>query len=183
MRAWLGAQGERNAGGVEGIRRIQSTPEGAVADAVRPLGGDVASRLDEFDITGALERIWDVVRVLNREVETTAPWHEKCRPDLVEAEAIQRVATLAQLADCPLYVVHLSSARGLEVIRRARAEGWRIHAETCPQYLLLDRRRYEEENGHRYIASPPLRMAAFSPSGSPRQETMMSPASMSSVSV
>ena len=92
--------------------------------------------------------------------QTAAPMHEKSRPDLVEAEAVHRVATLARLAGCPLYVVHLSSARGLEVIRRFRAEGWQIHAETCPQYLLLDKRRYDGEEGHRYIASPPLRSQA-----------------------
>ncbi|MBC8366913.1 dihydropyrimidinase [bacterium] len=83
--------------------------------------------------------------------------HGESRPDLLEAEAIFRVATLARIADCPLYVVHLSSARGLETIRRLRADEWKIFAETCPQYLLLDRSRYEGENGHRFIASPPLR--------------------------
>jgi methionyl-tRNA synthetase len=39
-----------------------------------PLAGDVARRIDSFDLTGALERIWDVVRALNRHVEATAPW-------------------------------------------------------------------------------------------------------------
>jgi methionyl-tRNA synthetase len=38
------------------------------------LGGDVARRIDAFDLTGALERIWEVVRALNRHVEATAPW-------------------------------------------------------------------------------------------------------------
>jgi methionyl-tRNA synthetase len=45
-----------------------------VAAALGPLGEDVATRLDAFDVTGALERIWEVVRALNREVETRAPW-------------------------------------------------------------------------------------------------------------
>ena len=31
-----------------------------------PLAADVAARLDAFDLTGALERIWEVVRALNR---------------------------------------------------------------------------------------------------------------------
>jgi dihydropyrimidinase len=86
-----------------------------------------------------------------------AIWHEPSRPDVLEAEAIHRVATLAQLADCPLYVVHLSTARGLEVIRRFREEGWLIHTETCPQYLLLDRDSHAGEVGHRFITCPPLR--------------------------
>ncbi len=92
-----------------------------------------------------------------REGKTGAEWHEPSRPDLAEAEAIYRVATLARLADCPLYIVHLSSARGLDVIRRFREEGWRIHAETCPQYLVLDTGCYEGDEGHRFIACPPMR--------------------------
>jgi methionyl-tRNA synthetase len=41
---------------------------------VAPLGQDVAERLDRYDLTGALERIWEVVRGLNRHVEERAPW-------------------------------------------------------------------------------------------------------------
>jgi methionyl-tRNA synthetase len=40
-------------------------------DALRE---DLVARLDVFDITGALEAIWNVVRRLNQHVETTAPW-------------------------------------------------------------------------------------------------------------
>jgi methionyl-tRNA synthetase len=57
-----------------GILAAAPSHDGVIANAVRPLANDVAARLDEFDITGALERIWEVVRILNREVETTAPW-------------------------------------------------------------------------------------------------------------
>jgi methionyl-tRNA synthetase len=38
------------------------------------LGPDVARRLDEWDLSGALDRIWDTVRALNRHVEDTKPW-------------------------------------------------------------------------------------------------------------
>ncbi len=45
-----------------------------VAGFLEPLADDVAARLDAFDLTGALERVWEVVRALNRHVEVTAPW-------------------------------------------------------------------------------------------------------------
>lgn len=45
-----------------------------VAAMLGPLGADLADRLDAFDLTGGLERIWEVVRGLNRHVEVTAPW-------------------------------------------------------------------------------------------------------------
>jgi methionyl-tRNA synthetase len=40
-------------------------------DALRE---ETAERLDRFDITGALETIWQAVRRLNQHVESTAPW-------------------------------------------------------------------------------------------------------------
>jgi methionyl-tRNA synthetase len=65
------------------------TPGSEVAAILAPLGADVAERLDAFDLTGALERIWEVVRGLNRHVETTAPW--QLAKDDARAEALDRV--------------------------------------------------------------------------------------------
>ena len=45
-----------------------------LAEAAAALHRDVPGQLDAFDLTGALERIWDVVRGLNRYVEQTKPW-------------------------------------------------------------------------------------------------------------
>jgi len=59
------------------------------------------------------------------------------RPDLLEAEALNRAMSLAQVMGCPLYVPHNSAAACLEPLRRARAKGWRVYGETCPQYLTL----------------------------------------------
>ena len=59
------------------------------------------------------------------------------RPDVLEAEAINRAIALAQVAGCALYIVHNSAAACLEPLRRAQARGWRVYGETCPQYLTL----------------------------------------------
>jgi dihydropyrimidinase len=47
----------------------------------------------------------------------------------------------------------------LEELRRARDRGVMAHAETCPQYLLLDVDRYDEPgfDGAKYVLTPPLR--------------------------
>ncbi len=90
----------------------------------------------------------------------TAPAeHARTRPARAEAEAIGRAAALAEIAGAPLFIVHLSSAEGLEEVERARARGVEIHAETCPQYLCLSEERYDEPGfaGARYVMSPPLR--------------------------
>ena len=73
----------------DGTLAAVPSPDGVVATALGPLAGDVAARLDAFDITGALERIWEVVRILNREVETTAPW--QLAKDPLRADELDRV--------------------------------------------------------------------------------------------
>lgn len=59
------------------------------------------------------------------------------RPDLLEAEALNRAMSLAKVTGCVLYVPHNSAAACLEPLRRAQAQGWKVYAETCPQYLTL----------------------------------------------
>ena len=59
-------------------------------------------------------------------------FHASSRPPYVEAEATTRAIALAEAADAPLYVVHLSSAEALAAVRRARDAGRPVFAETCP---------------------------------------------------
>ncbi len=47
---------------------------GALGAQIDRVGGEVPARLDEFDLTGALELVWELVRSLNRHVEQSAPW-------------------------------------------------------------------------------------------------------------
>ena len=88
-------------------------------------------------------------------------FHATSRPPYVEAEATRRAIALAEAADAPLYVVHLSSAAALAEVRAARAAGRPVFAETCPHYLTLTDERYElpPEEAARYVISPPLRPA------------------------
>lgn len=95
-----------------------------------------------------------------REGKTQARWHPVSRPAEAEAEAVSRLLYLAQAAgEAPVYVVHLSSRKGLEEVRKARARGQQhFGAETCPQYLLLDERMYDDpQEGLKAIMAPPLR--------------------------
>jgi dihydropyrimidinase len=72
-----------------------------------------------------------------REGRSTREAFMAMRPGLLEGEATYRAMCLAQVAGCPIYIVHVSAAPVLAHIRRAKAEGWRVLAETCPQYLTL----------------------------------------------
>ncbi len=86
-------------------------------------------------------------------------WHALTRPARLEAEATYRAICLAEVADVPVYIVHLSAAEALEQVTAARDRGLPAFAETCPQYLFLSYDNYEEPGfeGAKYVMSPPLR--------------------------
>ena len=87
--------------------------------------------------------------------------HGLTRPPELEGEATSRAITLAKVADCPLYIVHLSAAQALEAVAEARDAGQNVFAETCPQYLYLtlDDLARPGFEGAKFVASPPLRTA------------------------
>ncbi len=86
-------------------------------------------------------------------------YHAITRPSKGEGEAVNRVITLAELAETHLYIVHVSCCEAVEHITRARLKGLPIYAETCPQYLFLSDEYYElpDFKGAKYVMSPPLR--------------------------
>lgn len=93
--------------------------------------------------------------------KTKPIYHAVTRPDFTEAEAINRMIYLSEIADYPhLYFVHVSTKKGLDEIIAARQRGVKnIYCETCPQYLTLTEECYNKENyeGLKYIMAPPLR--------------------------
>ena len=100
--------------------------------------------------------------IIKRAVEDgkVAPkYHALTRPTRMEAEGVYRSIAIAEVAEVPLYIVHLSSSDALEQVKLARARGVDVMAETCPQYLFLDQSYYEQEGfeGAKYVMTPALR--------------------------
>ena len=89
-------------------------------------------------------------------------YHAHARPMLVEREATHRAMALAELADVPVLIVHVSGREAVAQIREAQGLGLKVYAETCPQYLLLtaDDLDCEGFEGAKCICSPPPRDAA-----------------------
>ncbi len=83
--------------------------------------------------------------------------HANTRPAELEAQATRRAAQLAEIAECGVYVVHLSSAPALAAVREAQARGVAMMAETCPQYLHLDIEALRRADGDNFVCTPPLR--------------------------
>jgi dihydropyrimidinase len=132
---------------------------------------EILSVLDKAESSGVLtlfhaenHAIIDFLCQKFRAGQKCAPkYHPLSRPNYCEAEAIYRIICLAEAAgNVPVYIVHLSTAAGLQTITAAQERGVPVYAEVCPQHLLLDDSCYDEPNykGLQYIMAPPLRKAA-----------------------
>jgi dihydropyrimidinase len=86
-------------------------------------------------------------------------YHALTRPTTAEAEATSRAIALAEMAGCPVYIVHLSCNEALEKVREARDRGLPAYAETCPQYLYLSLENMNAPGfeAAKYVFTPPLR--------------------------
>jgi dihydroorotase len=80
-------------------------------------------------------------------------------PDAAESVLVARDALLAELTRGHVHIAHVSAGRSVEIIRRAKARGIRITAETAPHYLALTD---EALAGYdpRFKMNPPLRSPA-----------------------
>ena len=86
--------------------------------------------------------------------------HPLTRPTYLEAEAVSRLLRIAQAADAPIVIVHLTNQDALDEVKHARARGQKVYVETCPQYLLLDDSVYFNEDysqAARFVCAPPIR--------------------------
>lgn len=89
--------------------------------------------------------------------------HPLTRPPYLEAEAVGRLLRIAQAADCPVIIVHLTNHESLNEVRAARRRGQTVYVETCPQYLVLDESVYFQDDlsaAARYVCAPPIREKA-----------------------
>jgi dihydroorotase-like cyclic amidohydrolase len=103
--------------------------------------------------TGALiDRARDELKTRKPE-GTLADW-EDAHPAIAEALAIQTALYLAKVAGAHLYVVHLSSHQGLEVVRAARRAGMHFTVETTTPYLGINS---GDPNGFLAKMVPPVR--------------------------
>jgi len=78
---------------------------------------------------------------------------------VAEREATHRAIALSEVAEAPVFIVHVSSHQAMEQIAWARTRGMPIYGETCPQYLFLSSEDFARPGweGAKYICSPPPR--------------------------
>ena len=86
--------------------------------------------------------------------------HRMTRPNFIEAEAIQRAVTWSEVTGGQLYIVHMSTGQGADIIRAAQERGVPVIAETCVQYLVLDDSMFDRDDGHLFACCPQLKKPA-----------------------
>jgi dihydropyrimidinase len=83
--------------------------------------------------------------------------YAESRPIISEVVATQRAVAIAEATGASVYIVHLSSARALEVCTDAQSRGLPVFVETRPLYLYLTNNRFKDKDGAKYVGQPPLR--------------------------
>ena len=91
------------------------------------------------------------------EGNTKPIYHYLSQPEVTEAEASGRFADMLHHTGCPGYIVHMTCEGALNAIRRATQRNQKVFVETCTQYLMIDASLYEQEDGAKWVMSPPLR--------------------------
>ncbi len=101
---------------------------------------------------------WLTDRLLEQR-KTALKYHVTAHPEIGEREATYRAISFAELIDTPILIVHVSTGIVVEEIRRARARGLPIFAETCPQYLFLSSDDVDtlDLSGAKCVCTPPPR--------------------------
>lgn len=134
-------------------------PDGVAYEVIKAVGkegGVVGCHCENGDL------IDEAIAELKTAGQLTPASHPLAHSALIEAEAVGRWLALAEQAGVPVNVVHLSTQRGLEAARAARARGQALYLESCPQYLTLTDEKYHLPGfeSAKYIFSPPLREQA-----------------------
>lgn len=82
--------------------------------------------------------------------------HSQSRPNKAEKKAVLEVIEDQKYTSCPLHFAHISTRQGARRIGRAKTGNRRITAETCPHFLLLTQ-KYFEEKGPYLRTNPSLK--------------------------
>ena len=77
-------------------------------------------------------------------------------PNAAEDVMVARDISLAKLTGGRLHIAHVSTEGSVELIRRAKAEGVAVTAETCPHYFTLTEDKLLDYNTN-FKVNPPLR--------------------------
>jgi dihydropyrimidinase len=105
----------------------------------------------------------DIIEANSKQVENK-PYPPELLPVIRSSEAeyraIKDYGEIAGSLDMPIYIVHLSSSRGLDAVRELKADGVNVVVETTPHYLTITNDFLKKEGAQKFLMTPPLRESA-----------------------
>ncbi len=122
-----------------------------ILEALKMAGGMLMVHAEDNDLVEE-----NVSRMIQKGL-TKPIYHARSRPPEAEIRAIQTCIKLAKETCARIFIVHMATAAGVELVGEARGEGLEILAETCTHYLIFTESMLEREDGLKWICSPPLR--------------------------
>ncbi|QQK78866.1 dihydropyrimidinase [Salicibibacter cibi] len=144
IKLFMAYRGENMVSDLEMYRLMKKAGENGMIVNVHAENGDV---VDELRMEAIAQGNTDPI------------YHAYTRPATQEAEATNRAIRIGEVANTPVYIVHVSCSDSLEQIIEAKKRGITVYGETCPHYLVLDETYLEQTDfeGAKYVCSPPLR--------------------------
>ncbi|MCI5950653.1 MAG: dihydroorotase [Parolsenella sp.] len=174
-----------DAAGLVHVRPIGACTRGENGEALAEIGDMVAEGACMFSddghgvqSAGMLRTVMDYVRQFDRAVACHCEVRSLTEHGMVnegrvstrlgiagwpaagEEIEIARDIELCRLTGCALHICHISTARGAELVRAAKAEGLPVTAEVCPHHLFLDEELLDETYNTNLKMNPPLRTPA-----------------------
>ncbi|MBL5981559.1 dihydropyrimidinase [Petrotoga sp. 8T1HF07.NaAc.6.1] len=93
-----------------------------------------------------------------KENKLDVQYHPDIRSSEAEQKAVKEICEIAHKANASLYIVHLSSEKGYQVVKDyKKLEDFKLYVETTPHYLLLTRELLKGPKASFYFMTPPLR--------------------------
>jgi len=121
-----------------------------ILESLRIAGGMLMVHAEDNDI---IEE--NVPRMIGEGL-TQAIYHARSRPPEAEDLAISRCIQIARETGGRLFIVHMATDKGVELVEKAKRE-LDVYAETCTHYLIFTEKMLEREDGIKWVCSPPLR--------------------------
>lgn len=93
------------------------------------------------------------------EGNTSTLYHGLSRPTYLEAEATNRILSIAEATGASVRIAHISCKEAMDELARAQEKGLNAYGESCVHYLTKDITDLDKEFSYsaRYICAPPLR--------------------------
>ncbi len=103
----------------------------------------------------------DIIEILVAEAlsrgHTSPLWHARTRPAWGAIEAVARGVSFSAQSGAPLYIVHMNAGGEVDQLAYARSKGVAVMGETCPQYLFFSESNLTQDDGAKWVCSPPMR--------------------------